>query len=156
MPNFSKLFTLESDAYGNGLGVVFFQDEHPIAFTDKSLSGKNLSTSTYEKEMMTILHTIQKWWPSLLENPFGIKTGHQSLKYFLEQRVSSPTQRKWVRKIRDYDYEITYKKAKDNLMVDALFRTFDAYFLFQLFLCLFQLRYTLFSKAMSVTPHYLK
>ena len=28
--------------------------------------------------------------------------------------------------------------------------------LFQLFLCLFQLGYTLFSKAMSMTPHYLK
>ena len=29
-------------------------------------------------------------------------------------------------------------------------------FLFQLFLCLFQLGYTLFSKAMSMNPHYLK
>ena len=76
MPDFSKLFTLESDAYDNGLGVVLFQDEHPIAFTDKFLSRKNLSTSTYEKEMMTILHTVHKWWPSLLENPFGIKIDH--------------------------------------------------------------------------------
>ena len=66
MPNFSKLFTLESDAYDNGLGVVLFQDEHPITFIDKSLSGKNLSTSTYEKEMMTILHTVHKWRPSLV------------------------------------------------------------------------------------------
>ena len=48
MPNFSKPFTLESDACDNGIGVVLFQDEHPIAFTEKSLSGKNLSTSTYE------------------------------------------------------------------------------------------------------------
>ena len=85
MPDFSNLFTLESDAYDNGLGVVLFQDEHPIAFTEKSFSRNNLSPSTYEKEMMTILHTIQKWWPSLLENPFGIKNDHQSLKYFLEQ-----------------------------------------------------------------------
>ena len=76
MLDFSKIFTLESDAYKNGLGVVLFQDEHPIAFTHKSLSGKKLSTSTYEKEMMTILHAIHKWWPSLLENPFGIKTNH--------------------------------------------------------------------------------
>ena len=76
MPYFSKLFTLEHDAYDNGLGVALFQDEHPIAFTKKSPSGKNLSTSTYEKEMMTILHTVQKWSPSLLENPFGIKTDH--------------------------------------------------------------------------------
>ena len=30
MPDFSKIFTLESDAYDNGLGVVLFQDEHPF------------------------------------------------------------------------------------------------------------------------------
>ena len=46
MPDFSKLFTLESDTYDDGLGVVLFQYEHPIAFTDKSLSGKNLATFT--------------------------------------------------------------------------------------------------------------
>ena len=44
---FSKPFTIESDAYNNGLGDFLLQDKHPIAFTNKSLSGKNLSTSTY-------------------------------------------------------------------------------------------------------------
>ena len=82
MPNFSKPFTLEIDDYDNVLGVVLFQNEHPIAFTEKYLFNNNLATSTYEKEMMTILHIVQKWWPSLLENPFGIKNDHQSLKYF--------------------------------------------------------------------------
>ena len=72
---------------------------------------------------MTILHIVQKWWPFLLENPFGIKTDHQSLKYFLEQWVSSPTQHKWVNKLKDYDY----KKTQDNIVVDALFHTFDAH-----------------------------
>ena len=109
MSYFFKLFTLECDAYDNGLVVVLFQDEHPISFIDKCNFGNNLSTSTYEKEMMTILHIVQKWWPSLLENPFSIKTDHQSLKYFLEQWVSSPTQHEWVLKLRDYDY----KKAQE-------------------------------------------
>ena len=49
MPDFSNPFTIESDACDNGIGVVLLQDEHPIAFTNKSLSGRNLATSTYEK-----------------------------------------------------------------------------------------------------------
>ena len=61
MPDFSKPFTIESDACDNGLGVVLHQDEYPIAFTRKSIFGKNLSASTYEKEMMAILHAVQKW-----------------------------------------------------------------------------------------------
>ena len=85
MHDFSNPFTIESDACDNGLGVVLLQDEHPIAFTSKSLYGKNLSNSTYEKEMMAILHVVQKWHPYLLGNHFCIKTDHQSLKYFLEQ-----------------------------------------------------------------------
>ena len=58
IPDFSKPFTIESDAYDNGLGVVLLQDKHPITFTIKSLSGKNLVASTYEKEMMSILHAV--------------------------------------------------------------------------------------------------
>ena len=45
--------------------------------------------------------------------------------YFLEKWVSSPTQQKLVSKLMGYDYEITYKKGKDNLVPDALPRTFD-------------------------------
>ena len=85
IPNFSKPFTIESDACDNGLGAVLLQDEHPIEFTNKSLSAKNLAASTYEKEMMAILHVVQKWCPYLLGNHFCIKTNHQILKYFLEQ-----------------------------------------------------------------------
>jgi hypothetical protein len=44
----------------------------------------------------------------------------KSLKYFLEQRISSPQQQKWVTKLFGYDYEIIYKKGKDNLVADAL------------------------------------
>ena len=62
MPDFSKPFTVESDACNNGLGVVLLQDEHPIAFTSKSLSHKNLSASTYEKEMIAIFHVLKNYY----------------------------------------------------------------------------------------------
>jgi len=56
---------------------------------------------------------------------FQIKTDHQSLKYFLEQCPSSVEQQKWVTKIFGYDYEIIYKKGKDNVVVDALSRKYE-------------------------------
>ena len=74
---------------------------------------------------MIFLHSIQKWRPYLLGNHLWINIDYQSLKYFLKEWVSSPTQQQWVRKFMVYDYEITYKKGKDNLVVDALSRTFD-------------------------------
>jgi hypothetical protein len=56
---------------------------------------------------------------------FQIKIDHQSLKYFLEQCISSPEQQKWVTKLFGYDYEIIYKKGKDNVVVDALSRKYE-------------------------------
>jgi hypothetical protein len=83
--------------------------------------------------MLVILHAVELWRPYLLGQRFQIKTDHQSLKYFLEQRISSQEQQKWVTKLFGYDYEIIYKKGKDNVMVDALSRnmkTKDLFFLF--------------------------
>jgi hypothetical protein len=38
----------------------------------------------------------------------------------MEQRISSQEKKKWVTKLFGYDYEIIYKKGKDNVMADAL------------------------------------
>ena len=53
---------------------------------------------------------------------FKVKTDHDSLKHFLEQRISSEEQQKWVTKMLVYDFEIIYKKLKLNVVADALSR----------------------------------
>jgi hypothetical protein len=65
---------------------------------------------------------LKKWHPYLVGRHFKVKTDHDSLKYFLEQRLSSEEQQKWVTKIMGYDFEIVYKKGKKNLVADALSR----------------------------------
>jgi hypothetical protein len=72
--------------------------------------------------MMAILHALKKWHPYLIGRHFKVKTDHDSLKYFLEQRLSSEEQQKWVAKILGYDFEIVYKKGKQNVVADALSR----------------------------------
>jgi hypothetical protein len=84
-----------------------------------------LGQSIYEKEMLAILHAVDLWCPYLLGQHFQIKMDHQSLKYFLEQWISSLEQQKWVTKLFGYDYEIIYKKGKENVVVDALSRKYE-------------------------------
>jgi len=84
-----------------------------------------MDKSIYEKEMLAILHVLDLWRPYLLGQRFQIKTNHQSLKYFLEQRISSPEQQKLVTKLFGYDYEIIYKKGKDNVVVDSLSQKYE-------------------------------
>ena len=121
-PDFTKTFIVECDASGNGIGEVFIQEGMPLAFESFQLKGNNFLKPNYEKEMMAILHAIKKWHPYLIGRHFKVKTDHESLKYFLEQRLSSEEQQKWVTKMLGYDFEIIYKKGKDNVVADALSR----------------------------------
>ena len=70
-------------------------------------------------------YSKELWRPYLLGQWFQINTDHQSLKYFLEQRISSQEKQKWVTKLFGYDYDIIYKKGKDNVVADALSRKYE-------------------------------
>ena len=70
--------------------------------------------------MLEILYALNKWHPYLMGRHFKVKTNHDSLKYFSEQRLSSEEKQKWVTKMLGYDFEIIYKKGKQNVVDDAL------------------------------------
>jgi hypothetical protein len=55
-------------------------------------------------------------------NKFVVKTDHNSLKYFLEQKDLNEIQQKWVTKVQAFDFDIEYVKGKKNIVADALSR----------------------------------
>ena len=122
LPDFNRPFIIEADASGVGIGAVLMQNGRPLAYTSKALSPSHQNMSVYDKEMLAIVHAVTRWRPYLIGQRFQIKTDHKSLKYFLEQKISSPEQQKWVTKLLGFDYEIIYKKGKENVVADALSR----------------------------------
>ena len=105
-PEFTKTFIVECDASGNGIGVVLKQEVKTMAFENLPIKGNNLQKPIYEKEMLAILHALNKWRPCLMGRHFKVKTDHDSLKHFLEQRLYSEEKKKWVTKMLVYDFEI--------------------------------------------------
>jgi hypothetical protein len=92
MPNFNDSFTIEVDASGDGIVAVLSQQGRPIAFMSRALGISKRSWSVYAKEMLAIVEAIRIWRPYLLGRKFIIRTYQKSLKYLLEQRITTPDQ----------------------------------------------------------------
>nr|GEW34275.1 hypothetical protein [Tanacetum cinerariifolium] len=66
----------------------------------------------------------EKWRGYLLDRHFIIKTYHYSIKYLLDQRITTPTQMKWFPKLMGFDYEVKYKKWVEIAVANALPRRY--------------------------------
>ena len=113
---------VECDASRNGIGVVLTQEGRPVDFEICPIKGKYLHKPICEKEMLAILHALKQWRPYLMGRHFKVKTDHDSLKYILEQILSPEEQQKWVTNMLGYEFEIIYKKGKQNAVAGALSR----------------------------------
>jgi hypothetical protein len=122
LPDFTQSFVLECDASGEGIGAVLMQGGHPIVFERRKLREPERLYSIYDKEMLAIMHALTKFKQYLVGNRFVVKTYHNSLKYFLEQKDLSERQHKWVTKVQAFDFDIEYVKGKKNVVADALSR----------------------------------
>jgi hypothetical protein len=122
LPNFTKPFTIETDASDKGIGAVLQQDGHPIAFVSKALGPMAHGLSTYEKGCMAILLAVDYWRPYLLQSEFTIMTDQKSHIHLDDQRLHTPWQHKALTKLLGLNYQIVHKKGKENKVADALSR----------------------------------
>lgn len=75
LPDFTKPFSIECDATsqkkkskkkecdasGEGIGAVLMQGGRAIAFFNQALKGRALELPTYEKELLAVVLSVQKW-----------------------------------------------------------------------------------------------
>ena len=85
--NFDKPFILECDASGMGIGVVLIKEGRSITFKSCKLNERERLMSTYNKEMLAIMHALHKWRQYLLGSKFKVKIDHSSLKHLLHQEA---------------------------------------------------------------------
>lgn len=87
MPDYSKSFTVETDASGKGIGVVLMQQGHHIAYISGSLAPKYQAMSVYYMEYLALIFAAIKWSHHLLGMRFIVKTYQKALEYHLDQNI---------------------------------------------------------------------
>ncbi|XP_024032893.1 uncharacterized protein LOC112095340 [Morus notabilis] len=122
LPDFKDTFEVDTDASGAGIGAVLLQQGRPVAYYSKGLSPRTMAKSVYERELMALVLAIQKWRVYLLGRKFVVHTDQKSLRFLLEQRISSPAQQKWLVKLMGFEFDIHYRAGKENIVADALSR----------------------------------
>jgi hypothetical protein len=76
--------------------------------------------AAYEQELIGLVLAIRHWRPYLWGCRFLIRTDHFSLKFLLDQRLSTIPQHHWVGKLLGFDFSIEYKAGNTNMVADAL------------------------------------
>uniref|UniRef100_A0A0A9DFI0 Uncharacterized protein n=1 Tax=Arundo donax TaxID=35708 RepID=A0A0A9DFI0_ARUDO len=122
LPDFTTEFIVDCDASGSGFGAVLHQGQGPIAFFSKTVAPQHAKLAAYERELIGLVHVVRHWQPYLWMRSFTIRTDHCSLKFLLDQRLSTIPQHTWVSKLFGYTFKVEFKPGKQNAAADALSR----------------------------------
>jgi hypothetical protein len=122
MPDFDKLFLVDCDASGVGFGAVLHQGAGPVAFFSRPFAARHLKLAAYERELIGLVQAVRHWRPYLWGRQFLVRTDHYSLKYLLDQRLSTVPQHQWISKLFGFDFTVEYRPGRLNTVADALSR----------------------------------
>ena len=120
LPDFSNAFTVECDASSDGVGAILSQEDDPVAYFSKGFLHANRFKFAYNRELLALVLAVQKWNHYLLCRHFFIRTDHYTLKFLLEQQITTTEQQLLLLKLMPYDFSITHRAGKENRGADAL------------------------------------
>ena len=122
MPDFDATFVVDCDASGAGFGAVLHQGAGPLAYFSRPFAVRHLKLADYDRELIGLVQAVRHWRPYLWGRPFLVRTDHYSLKFLLDQRLSTVPQHQWISKLFGFDFTVEYRPGRLNTVADALSR----------------------------------
>ena len=95
----------------------------PVTFDSCSFKGAQLDYPVHKKELLAIIHALEKWKTDLLGIPFVVYTDHHTLENFNTQKHLSRQQSRWMEFLSQYDCKFIYVQGKANTVADVLSHT---------------------------------
>ena len=130
-PQDSEPFCIETDSSDFASRVVLSQQLpredkwHPVAFYSKSLSPVEWNYEIHNKEMLTIIHTLNEW-RHFLEGAWylvEIWTDHKNLEYFMMAKKLNHCQAHWSLYLVCFDFKFIHYPGCSIGKLDAIAET---------------------------------
>src|SRR4029079_18761574 len=120
LPCFEKMFEVECDASGVGIGAVLSQENRPVAYYSEKLNDAKKKYSTYDKEFYAIVRPLEHWRHYLIAKEFVLHSDHKALKFIQGQHKLKPRHATWVEFLQAFHFSIRHKAGSLNKGADAL------------------------------------
>ncbi|SGY55391.1 BQ5605_C006g04014 [Microbotryum silenes-dioicae] len=116
-----------TDASNVGIGAVLLQGQdwrkaHPVVYWSRQYISAEVNYPTHEQELLAVVDALRQWRVNLMGVHFHVLSDHESLKYLKTQENLSKRQARWVERLADYDFDITYIPGGENTVADAMSR----------------------------------
>ena len=130
-PDFNKLFLLETDASGRGLGAVLSQKQadgqyHPIAYASRVMNETEQRYHSNKQEFLALKWAVTERFHEYLSpygknrNKFIVCTDNNPLTYIFSSANLDAAGQQWVAHLTSYNFSLEYKKGKDNTVANFL------------------------------------
>jgi len=95
---------------------------HPVAFYSKSLSPVEWNYEIHDKEMLTIIHVLEKWRHFLkgARHPVEIWMDHKNLEYFITAKKLNHCQAHWFLYLACFNFKLIHCPERSMGKPDAL------------------------------------
>ena len=121
-PDFSLPYELHCDASEFALGAVLVQAGRPIAYASKTLNPAQRNYSVTEKECMAVQWSPQYFHCNVHGATLTVYTDYIALKSILATKDPKGRIAKLIVDIWSYEFNLAYRKGKENMDADALSR----------------------------------
>lgn len=118
-PDFNKPFEIHTDASKTQIGAVILQDGKAVTFYSRKLNKVQKNYTVTEKELLSIVATLNEFRNILLGQQLIFYTDHKNLtcKSFNTKHVM-----RWRLVLEEFGPELNYFKGNKNVVADALSR----------------------------------
>ena len=111
----TKPVTIQVDASSRGLGATLFQDKGPIEYRSKLLTETESRYSNIEREMLPVVHGLEKFHFYAYGRQVTIETDHKPLEPIFKKHLSTAPPRiaRTMLRAQKYHVEIKYVQGKN-------------------------------------------